>query len=179
MAINFALIIVLNEDMVGLILSPEAITIAANEAELFIISMLVSPLFTIGISMALFSPIWFLLDAGISYSNQKKVDNTEKLVESKSVGGYYYNFLKGYVGIGVIIAYYQVIAEIFAEHIGLSPQFIINILIFALFMFLLTIAAIPAVIILDLTKEHRIKYVRKRANKMGITESVEVVFRNI
>ncbi|MFX0003797.1 MAG: hypothetical protein ACFE9C_08985 [Candidatus Hodarchaeota archaeon] len=50
--------------------------------------MLVSPLFTIGIAMALFSPIWFLLDAGISYSNQKKVENTEKLVESKSVGGY-------------------------------------------------------------------------------------------
>ncbi|MFX1437284.1 MAG: hypothetical protein ACFFAA_08885 [Promethearchaeota archaeon] len=83
------------------------------------------------------------------------------------------------MGIGVIIAYYQVIYDIFVPYIGFSPQFIINILIFALFMFLLAIAAIPAVIILDLTKEHRIKYVRKCANKMGITESVEVVFQNV
>ena len=179
MAVNFALIIALNEDLVAIILSDEVITGASNEAELFMVSMLVSPLFTIGISMALFSPIWFLLDAGITYSNQKKVEGTDKLVETKTVGGWFLSFLKGYAGIGVIITYYQIIFQVFGPHFGFAWYVIVNDLIFIFFMFLLTFSAIPAIIILDISRNSRVKYVRKWANKLGITENVEVILRNV
>ncbi len=41
------------------------------------------------------------------------------------------------------------------------------------------IATIPSLIILDITKEHRIRYVRTVAGKMGITDFVEISFEKV
>jgi hypothetical protein len=41
------------------------------------------------------------------------------------------------------------------------------------------IATIPSLIILDTTKEHRIRYVRTVAGKMGIADFVEISFEKV
>ncbi len=111
-----------------------------------------------------------LMDAGISYLNQKKVEGTEKLIEIKTSGGWYLNLLKGYTGIGVIISNYLIMLQLPGNWWNL----IIN---NALFLLGLKISSIPAVILLDVTKDHRIKYVRKWAMKFGINKKVEIFFQ--
>ena len=41
------------------------------------------------------------------------------------------------------------------------------------------LAVIPSLIILDITKEHRIRFVRNFAEKMGITDFVKISFEKI
>ncbi len=42
-----------------------------------------------GISMGLFSPVWFLLDSGIVFTNKEKVKYTAHPTEVRNVGGWY------------------------------------------------------------------------------------------
>lgn len=41
------------------------------------------------------------------------------------------------------------------------------------------ITVIPSLIILDITKEHRIRFVRNFAQRMGITDFVEISFEKV
>ena len=92
------------------------------------------------------------------------------------MGGWYLNFLKGYTGIGVLFSNYLVMLELYGPYSWWNPEVII---ISTLFIFILTIASMPAVILLDITKDHRIKYMRKWATKFGITKKVAISFQEI
>jgi hypothetical protein len=52
--------------------------------------------------------------------------------------------------------------------------------VFVVFFFgipiFMLISVIPSLIILDITKEHRVRFVRSFAEKMGIADYVEILF---
>ena len=123
--------------------------------------------------MALFSPAWFLQDSGIVYTNKEKVRNTTKPIELKSVGGWYIGFLKGYTGISVIITFYSFVIELLSQLTG--DQFHFSIPLFLLLLpILLCLWAMPAILLFELTREKRRKFVLKWANKLDITEDLNM-----
>ena len=132
--------------------------------------------FTFGPSVGLFSAVWFLNDAGVGYTNKKKVKDTGEFIEFRSVGGWYLQFLKGYAGIGVIFTFYSLITG-FIDAVILSMNdpsgIIINLLIVFPLPIYGTLGIIPTLIVIDLIKEKRINYIRKMAKKLGITEEMD------
>jgi hypothetical protein len=165
MAMNFALLFAFD---------PAIQRIAINNSEDAIAPMLtfnVLLALMIGISMGLFSPVWFLLDAGIVYSNKEKVKDTSYPTEVRSVGGWFMPLLKGYAGISVILSFYTFFLLIYniigpAEVMkGMNLMFLI---LYPILPFVITIVIIPAFIVLDLTYNHRKKFILKQAKKLGI-----------
>jgi hypothetical protein len=178
MAINFSLMIAFNRDIAATIVGD------IEGFALFLVAFILIIIVTLAISMALFAPAWFLSDAGIMFSNKKKVESgKEQPVEGRSVGSWYIYLLKGYAGISVIFAYYQFITQFLssiAEEGGdFTIPLIINVILLFPLMIFLAIASIPALILLDITKNHRVNYVRKWAEKMGIIDNVKVTFEKI
>jgi hypothetical protein len=134
----------------------------------------------IGISAFIFSPIWFLLDGGIIYTNKEKVKYKDKPFEVKSVGGWYLFIMKGYAGISVIIEYSIFFGIFLRQMFTLMPHdVIITLIVLIPFPITLTFVFIPAIIILDLFKENRKKYIRKCAKKFGISDILEVTIEKV
>ncbi|MFX0039158.1 MAG: hypothetical protein ACFE9C_13990 [Candidatus Hodarchaeota archaeon] len=132
-------------------------------------------MFFLGISAFIFSPIWFLLDGGIIYTNKEKVENKDKPIEIRAVGGWYLFIMKGYAGISVIIEYVLFFDLFLRQMLTLAfHDVVIALIIFIPFPITLTFVFIPAIIILDIFKERRKKYIRKCANKFGISDILEV-----
>ena len=135
-------------------------------------------MFTVGVASILFSTTWFLMDSGILYSNLKRADDTPKPVEIRSVGRWYGQFLKGYAGVSVVLSYIGFM-ELFIPQLAndLSiPLFVMLMIVFIPFPLIIVIPIIPALIISDRLKEHRIRFIRGKARKIGITSNAEVKF---
>lgn len=190
MAINFSLMFYLNESLVNEIVydfDEGMITEELAKSFKSLIAFLVLLSITVPVAMTLFSPVWFLLDAGIVYSNQENVkkNNLEQPIVGRSVGGWYINLLKGYAGISVIFSYFVFIITILGgiptEEGGALAIFILilNMALLIPMMFFIAIATLPAIIILDIIKENRINYIRKWAKKFGIREEVKITFETI
>lgn len=180
MAINFSVILANNEQLSQFLLYSEAWEYGYDIVWTYVPTLTISLIFTIFIGMALFVPVWFLLDGGLVYSNKEKVNKGKgEVVEGRSIGGWFLNLLKGYAGIGGIIAFYQLIL-LFLTEMVYSPSVLItsSLLILPLPIFI-TILIIPALLILEITKKFRIKYIRGIAKKLGITEYVEITFEKI
>lgn len=147
----------------------------------YVPGFLVLVMFTIGLGTLVFSPIWFLTDAGIVYSNEERVAGTDEPVEGRTVGRRFTDFLRGFAGLGVIFSYIQFLTTYISEQI--IPSNLMDIIVFAVFFFglplFLLIAIIPSLIILDKTKEHRIRFIRNTAEQMGITDFVEISFKKV
>ncbi len=95
--------------------------------------------------------------------------------EVRSVGGWYLYLLKGYAGISVIFSFYTIVSEyitVESGNIGGIIFFLPLPIIIALFM-------LPAVILFDMTFEHRKKYILNFATKYGIINDVQVTFEVI
>jgi len=125
------------------------------------------------VSTLLFGSIWFLLDSCVVYSNVEKVKDTDQPTETKSVGGYFQTLLKGYAGIGALIAYYTfaiAIMDILSEGKFDIIMFIVAGLFYAPFPILVAIAILPSILLADVLRNQRIEYVKKWAKKFGITE---------
>ena len=149
----------------------------------YYLGFVVLSMFTIGLGTLVFSPTWFLTDAGIVYSNKEKVAGTDRPVEGRTVGGRFTDFLRGYAGLGVALSYLQLLSvRFFSEGVlqEFDPIGLIATItgFFGLPIFML-IAVIPSLIILDITKERRIRFVRNFAEKMGITDFVEISFEKV
>ena len=181
MAINFAFMLIAVSSLLNLLLAPEWVEYTidtSTEAEAASVIKMVALMgmvcVTIGVAMALFAPVWFLLDAGIVYTNQEKVKDSNTPTEIRSVGGWYLYLLKGYAGIGVIITYYLYIVE------GLSAQTEGPGIIFVPALpIMLIIFSMPAVVLFDMTHNHRRKYMLYWAKKFGIVNNVDVSFKVI
>jgi len=135
-------------------------------------------MFTIGLASILFSATWFLMDSGVLYSNFKKAGDTPKPVEIRSVGRWYGQFLKGYAGVSVVLSYLEFM-ELFIPQLAndLSiPLFVMLLIVFIPFPLIVVLPIVPALIISDRLKQHRIRFIREKARKMGITSKAEVNF---
>lgn len=136
---------------------------------------------TFGLATILFSSVWFLRDSGIIYSNKKKVVNSNESIVFRSIGEWFQTILRSYTGIGAIITYIVIVQDFitqFIKNYGL-PRNMLNIPSLILWLgmpFYLTLSLIPAVIITDLIKKNRIKYIRSIGKKIGIKDSVSISF---
>jgi len=103
----------------------------------------------------------------------EKVRNTTNPIEIRSVGGWYMGFMKGYAGISVIITFYSFVVELLNQ---ITPeQFHFSIPLFLLLLpLLLSLWAIPAVLLFELTREKRRKFIWKWANKLDITKDLNM-----
>lgn len=173
MAINISLLL-LNPDTVRFIsgnlsASPEDLT--ANE---YVVAFVVLLILTTALTNLIFSPTWFLMDSGITYSNKKKLEETNKPLEIRSIGRWYEQFLKGYAGVSVLISYVEFITIFFIEIGRDLALFIVTLIMFIPFPIIMIIPNIPALIILDKIKEKRNKFILNKARNFGITDTMEV-----
>ncbi len=136
---------------------------------------------TFGLATFFFSPVWFLRDSGIIYSNKEKVEHSQEQFIFKSIGDWYQTILKSYAGIGAFITYILLIYDFiryYIDNIG-SPGLLLNIPSLILWLglpFYLIISLIPALICNDLIRNHRNRYIRKIGEKMGITHNAIISF---
>jgi hypothetical protein len=183
LAINISSIVLFSAPWIlDLILNKELMEMRGLvHTNIYVPGFLVLLMFTMGLGTLVFSPTWFLTDAGIVYSNEERVAGTDEPVEGRTVGGRFTDFLRGYAGIGVVFSYIQFLSVYFGEQT--IPPNPVDIAVFLMFFLglpiFLLIAVIPSLIILDITKEHRIRFVRNFAEKMGITDFVKISFEKI
>jgi hypothetical protein len=148
---------------------------------IYVPAFLVLLMFTMGLGTLVFSPTWFLTDAGIVYSNEESVAGTDEPVEGRAVGRRFTDFLRGYAGLGVVFSYIHFLS-VYISELTIPPN-PVDLVTFLMFFFglpiFLLIATIPSLIIFDITKEHRIRFMRNFARKMGITDFVKVSFEKI
>jgi len=175
MAINFGLLMANNSSMIELLLSPQQL--GSSGAAIQILVMLLLMGWTLGISFALFSSVWTLMEAGIVYNNKDKVKDSGYPVEVRAVGGWYSYLLKGYAGISVILALYQLSSELILEATAVGNITLILTLVF--FPILISILVLPAMILFDMFKKNRKNYIRKFARKIKITNFIELDIREI
>lgn len=179
----FPALMAVSINFVILFSAPQIFELIVNEEAMgYMSGFIVLLMFTTGTGTLVFSPTWFLTDAGIVYSNKEKVAGTDQPVEIRTVGGRFTDFLRGYAGIGVVFSYLQFLIIYFSETAIsiLNPTALIGTLVFFFgFPVFIFIAVLPSLIILDVTKEHRVHFVRKIAEKMAITEFLEVSLEKV
>lgn len=168
MAINFSLFLLIPEIVSFSTGSLDQISYAKTFAVLLVLTFVFSTI--------LFSTTWFLMDSGILYSNKNKLDRTFNPPEVRSIGRWYGQFLKSYAGISVIFSYFEFISKFLVETSGASEIFAVLLAIFVPFPIFMVIPFIPALILSDSIKEHRVQYLRKFAKKLGITQPVKISF---
>lgn len=133
-------------------------------------------MFTIALGMLIFSPGWFLIDAGIVYSTEEQVRGTDRPVEGRTVGGVFNDYLKGYSGFSIAFSYLQILLVSFDDLFGVERVDIVSLIGFFGIPVYVILTVIPTFILLDLTRDHRIQYVRRVAAKIGITRVVKISF---
>jgi len=133
-------------------------------------------MFTIALSMLIFSPGWFLIDAGIVYSTEEQVRGTDRPVEGRTVGGVFNDYLKGYSGFSIAFSYLQILVVSYGDLINVQRVDFAQLIGFFGIPVYVILTVIPTLILLDLTRGHRIQYVRRVAAKIGITRVVKISF---
>jgi len=119
---------------------------------------------SIGIGMIFFSPVFFLNDGCILYSSRNLVKETGRPIETRTVGGWFYGYFKGYAGLSVAFSYFLIVFS-YINNFSIGSLFILFWIGLPLFI---TVSVIPAFIFLDQIKKHRIRYVQRIAWLMGI-----------
>ena len=133
-------------------------------------------MFTIALSMLIFSPGWFLIDAGIVYSTEEQVRGTDRPVEGRTVGGVFNDYLKGYSGFSIAFSYLQILVVSYSDIINVERVDFAQLIGFFGIPVYVILTVIPTFVLLDLTRDHRIQYVRRVAAKIGITRVVKISF---
>ena len=168
LAVNISLILASNQEFMSIIVYPDH---QVNPGEVNPIGFMFLLMYTVGISMGLFSAAWFIIGTGIIYSNKKKVEKTGDPIEIRSVGGFFKSLLKGYAGISVILSFinYLVFLTSFWQ-----SDLLINILMQIAIPVLITCFNTLTMMILDITKGIHKKYVRFIAKKLGVVDNLEI-----
>ncbi len=170
MAINLSLIFSSDPGLISVIVTPRPFP----EITAFIIIIMG----TLMISLALFSAVWILFDAGIVNTNRREKKDLNEPLEIKAVGGFYLHLLKGYSGIGAIFAFYTFFITAFQEAAELGTALSMLLLLLP-FPILISIACIPAMVLMDATLKHRKEYTLKLAKKMGIVDFLDIKIEKI
>lgn len=170
MAMNLSLI--LAPFLENLVIRPTML-IERSPTNIFFMTFIFTLVLTIGPSAGLFAGAWFLNDSGISYTNIKKAKEKNAIIEIRGVGNWYTYALKGYAGVGVIISYISILLTFLASNDELIDIIFDGVLTFLL-PFLLAASIMPNLLILDYLKDHRVQYIRKIAEKLGIRNTIDL-----
>jgi len=187
MSINLSTMF-LTPEIVGFLLDAAIISEFENISRIFILIRLLGEslllMITFGLAMVPFAVVWFLEDSGIVYSNKitnVSEERAEEPLKLKSMGDWFQTIFKSYAGLGAIVTYILIIQNFvskFLLNLGL-PGNLLNIPTLILWLGLplyLVLAAIPCFILHDLIKNHRIRFVRKVAEKLKIRDSAIISF---
>lgn len=174
MAVNLALILG-HLDIVTTIIVYPSETIFFTYRLTFLPAFIVILVITLALSLSLFSIGWSLNDAGLIFTNKKKVEKGKaQITEQKSVGSWYQSILKGYAGIGVIFSFIEFFLIIVEEVILFPPILLGYILLVIPMPIYLMISSIPALILFNATKNGRTKFLRKIGRKITSFETIDV-----
>ena len=169
LAINFSLILCTNESIIDVVLT--------NSGDPnYIASFAVIFVYMIGIGYLIFTPIWFILDAGLVYSNIKDKNARSQPVEARTVGGWYLILFKGYAGIGTFISFYSFLSTLISIGNYSDVGAMIGLILIIGIPFFAMLGSLPAIMFLEAIKEKRNKFVRGFARKIGIKDEVEINF---
>jgi len=170
-----SIIIFLFPKIQHMLLTPNVVN-EAPLAMIFIFDNLILVIFTIALSMFIFSPGWFLIDAGIVFSTEELVRDTDKPVEGRTVGGVFNDYLRGYSGLSVAFSYLQIVIVFYSSQITAGIFDTASLIGWLGFPFYVILTVIPTFILLDLIRDYRIQYVRTIAAKFGIKRVVKINF---
>ncbi len=137
-----------------------------------IISMFIITNYSVIVPIALFSGAWFLIDTGLVHTNKEIVKDKIEPIEINSVGKSFVSFLKDYSGIGILIGLYRFATDVYAMTGGQAHFSIYLFLI--IWPFLLSLWCLPAILLMDISWNHRKKYITKLAKKMGIITLLDI-----
>lgn len=168
LAVNISLILASNQEFMSIIVYPDH---QVNPGDVNPIGFIFLLMYTVGISMGLFSAAWFIIGTGIIYSNKKKVEKTGDPVEIRSVGGFFKSLLKGYAGISVILSFINYLVFLTSYW---QSDLLINILMQIAIPVLITCFNTLTMMILDITKGINKKYVRFIAKNLGVVDNLEI-----
>jgi hypothetical protein len=124
---------------------------------------------TIGLSMVVFSPAYFLIDGGVIYSTEEKAKRLGRPGEVRTVGGWFNDYLRGYAGLSVALSYFLFV---FRYVMAIEMELIFVLFWFGL-PFFVTVSTIPSFIYLDKKKETRMRYISSVAERRGISSMVK------
>nr|MDO8111104.1 hypothetical protein [Candidatus Sigynarchaeota archaeon] len=174
MAIHIGLLLCNNSTIQGMIFLPFFLNFM-DPVYLRVLTLTVLLPVVSTISLFLFAGPFFILDAGIVYTNkeQENVKNGMYPTEIQSVGGWYLNILKGFTGISILFDFTSVIIPYMLQVFSLPPLIILTNLSWPLMPFIIAFFMITAIIMQDKTVLARKKYVYKIAEKMGIRGPLE------
>lgn len=174
LAVNFALLLGISNFAFNFIVAPEYLGGDSGESLWPIVGFASLIPYMTAISMAIFSPVWFLLDAGIVFTNKQKVKDTIEPIEIRSMGSWYHYLLKGYAGIGVVFSYVIFLVDMLSRYNDpTNPGFIVAAIMLPLMPILVSVLTIPVLILLELFLGPRRKFMRKFAKKLGIEGPLE------
>ena len=137
---------------------------------------------TLPIAIALFSSAFFLFENGFIISTEEKVREQGKPIEVKAVGSFYLSLLKGYAGIGVIIAYMGFVQEMVIlqlPHPERQYDLISILIVLPIFPILIMFASIPAILLSQVLKNHRKKFLLRFASKIEISKKSQLSIKYI
>lgn len=123
---------------------------------------------TIGLSMAVFSPAFFLLDGGVVYSTEGRAEGSGRPGEVRAVGGWFNDYLRGYAGLSVAFSYLLFVFR----YVSTFEMEVVFVLFWVGLPFFVTVSTIPTFIYLDKVRGRTAAYVRGFAEKMGISSEM-------
>lgn len=124
---------------------------------------------TIGLSMAVFSPAYFLLDGGVVYSTVGRAEGSGRPGEMRAVGGWFNDYLRGYAGLSVAFSYLLFVFR----YVSTFEMEVVFVLFWVGLPFFVTVSTIPTFIHLDKVRGRTAAYVRGFAGKMGIVADLD------
>ena len=87
------------------------------------------------------------------------------------------DYLKGYSGFGVTFSCLQIIFMFYNSKVGIPLRSnIANVIGWFGLPFYVRFTLIPGLILLDMIREHRVRFIRNMAARLGFTEVVEISF---
>ena len=122
-------------------------------------------------AFALFSAAWIIDESGIVLMSKYGT------AEFQAAGKWFLALLKGYAGIGVIIALYQFVFEFLGTY-GSLVHFSAVLFLFIL-PIIITLWVIPAIILVGATEGMRRNYITGFAERFGIKTEYEVHIRRL
>ena len=123
---------------------------------------------TISLSMAVFSPAYFLLDGGVVYSTEERARGSGRPGEVRAVGGWFNDYLRGYAGLSVVFSYLLFVFR----YVATFEMELVFVLFWVGLPFFVTVSTIPTFIYLDKMRERTAAYVRGFVEKMGIGSEI-------
>ncbi len=167
MAMNFTLFLIFDPTIMAMPLFQDYYLQWNNIIFLFFVlgALLQAPAF------ALFSAAWIIDESGIVLMSKYGS------FELQSTGKWYLALLKGYAGIGVVIALYQFTFEFLGTY-GSQVHWSAVLFLFILPL-IVTLWVIPAIIVVGATEGRRRSYILGFAERFGIRTEFELNIRRI